>query len=211
MLAFSNAPSPVWLANINLDEFLMSLKPELNTILDMTRECSRGEEGSPASTPVSLQVPSYSAMRAIRPPPSSDIGWWVERAQDPEDKHPLIQYNTVSWSNPTEQAIFRPDFAHTIHSHVASIFEEFKHTRVDSDGSGCMFLLHLKQLYKAESLSDEFKQEDALQKAMQRRADKMPKVKRLGNWLFNSVTNSSNPWLSRRNRRTSLLQKFMAC
>jgi hypothetical protein len=205
MLAFSNAPSPVWLANINLDEYLMSSNNSLNTFNDMARECS---ETNPA---LSLQVPSYSVVREeAREPVGSDIVWWVKKAFDPEDKHPLIQYNTVSWSQPTGQAIYRPDFAHTIHSHVASIFEEFKHTVVNSDGSGCMFLLHIKQLYKAEQLSEEFKLEVALGKALQLRADKMPKVNRLSNWLFNSVTNTSDPWVRRKSRRTSLLQKFMA-
>ena len=137
MLAFSNAPNPVWLANIKLDEYIMSFKPDLHTFYDMAK-CSE----SKGFNPVSLQVPSYSAIRTNAgggQEASTDIGWWVSKALDPETQHPILAYSTVSMSEPLGQAIYRPDFAHTIHSHVASIFEEYSHTVINDDGPGCMF------------------------------------------------------------------------
>ncbi|GAX82645.1 hypothetical protein CEUSTIGMA_g10071.t1 [Chlamydomonas eustigma] len=140
----SHLGSNMYLAMIDLDEYLVPLKAGLSTIFDMLGACA-----PPRSHRVNLLFPRYHVIAVgWSNRTASELPLWLSNGSaGSQSNHPLLRYTLVDLQHPPHsKAIVIPGFISNFFVHSATAFTPYNTTHLDSR---CMALAHLKNLHKS--------------------------------------------------------------
>ncbi|GAX76748.1 hypothetical protein CEUSTIGMA_g4195.t1 [Chlamydomonas eustigma] len=176
ILAFSG--HNIYLAMLALDEYLMTLRSDLETFHDMVHECSfvseqegdisnskrylhsttedddivdTGEENEGLSrSPVNIFVTRYNVLAKGFHHLKPELDVWL--GQSTEVLHPLLKYTLVNKARPPPlKSVIRPEYIHTMYLHSASHYPAFSSSYPDPN---CILILHLKSVFRSRSKKD---------------------------------------------------------